>query len=109
MQFNEVIEECHQERMLKEWLNRISTTSNCDYEYALFSIYCRMNEIEPTEYNFKKYIKTENKNFDFWENKYIYETYFGYEFSYEYINNKYINENGEEHSELTVKWHSIKK
>lgn len=100
MQFNEMIEQCHKERRLKEWLNSISTRNKCDYEYALFSIYCRINEIEPTENNFKKYIKNENKTFDFWENNYIYETYFGYEFSYEYIN---------ENSELTVKWHSIKK
>lgn len=94
MNFNDLIEQCHKERKFKEWCNRTSLISKCDYEYALFSIWCRMNEKQPTEENFKDYIKAENKSFDFWQNKYIYETYFNYEFCYDYE---------------TKKWHCNKK
>ena len=89
MQFNKMIEQCYQERKAIE-LQRINSYKyNCDYEYALFSIWCRINDIEPTENNFKIYIKENNKNFNFWESKYIYETYFNYEFNYDFNNNKW--------------------
>lgn len=87
MQFNEMIEQCHKERMFKEWLNKTSFKNRCETEYALFSVWCRINEIEPTENNFKIYVKENSKDFNFWESKYIYETYFNYKFNYE--NNKW--------------------
>ena len=53
-------------------------------EYASYYAWCRANDYDCNDSNFKIYVKKEHKDISFWIKKRIFELYFNYEFVFDY-------------------------
>lgn len=81
MEFYNLAKEIHTERLAKQRKQRQTIEYKARTEYALFSVWCRANELEPNAKNFRRYCREEKV--DFYAAKAVAETYLGYEYFYD--------------------------
>lgn len=87
--FYEIAEQCYNDRIKEEYRQRHDINNIASLEYNLFCAWCcAYKDAQFTEQNFKEYAKKE-KDLNFWIKKKIFELFFGYEFEFDYNNNKW--------------------
>ena len=87
--FEQLVQNIHEYNLNKEYAIKESLEYKSKVEFTNFSVWCIINELQPTEANFKTYLNQNNKEIDFWIKKCIFENYFNYEFTYDYDTNKW--------------------
>ena len=80
----------HNDRICEQVKNETSLAAQAKREYSLFCVWCRMMNENPTEVMFKFYLKNEKVKLNFWVQKKLLETYFGYEYKFDYLTNKWL-------------------
>lgn len=80
----------HNDRVVEQRQQREKISTRAKQEFSKFCVWCRTLNDDPTEANFKFYLKTENLKLDFWVLKQIFETFFNYEYKFDYGTKKWL-------------------
>lgn len=87
--FEEILKDMCTQRMIKEERNN----RNNQLKAIIVDFKCWCHSIglwsDLNQEKFEDYKKTNNIKLSFWENKEIYEKYFGYKFSYDYTTDQW--------------------
>ena len=84
-----LLEECHNDRIKEQERLKHDINYQSKLEYSLFCAWCNaFKNAQYNEQNFQQYLKTEKK-LSFWIKKKIAETYFNYEYKFDYNNMKW--------------------
>ena len=85
--FDTIVREMTEERHRNEYYEDLKNANNGEHEYTMFKCWCwafKNGEGQTDAKVFAEYLKSENKELDFWAKKHLAETYFGYEYEYSY-------------------------